>query len=69
MYLFYTALEVYTRFGMVSYTQCAMFLVDFHSPVDDNYQGSLNLDSEYQDFNFWFAREDGGNWDLVDMGY
>jgi hypothetical protein len=52
-----------------TYTQCAMFLVDFHSPVDDNYQGSLNLDSEYQDFNFWFAREDGGNWDLVDMGY
>ena len=46
-----------------------MFLVDFHSPVDDNYQGSLNLDSEYQDFNFWFAREDGGNWDLVDMSY
>jgi D-alanyl-D-alanine carboxypeptidase len=52
-----------------TYTQCAMFLVDFHSPVDENFQGSLNLDSEYQDYNFWFAREDGGNWDLVDMGY
>ena len=52
-----------------SYTQCALFLVDFHSPVDENYQGALNLDSEYQDFNFWFAREEGGNWDLVDMGY
>ena len=52
-----------------TYTQCAMFLVDFHSPVDETYQGSLNLDSEYQDYNFWFAREDGGNWDLVDMGY
>lgn len=52
-----------------TYTQCAMFLVDFHSPMDENYQGALNLDSEYQDYNFWFAREDGGNWDLVDMGY
>ena len=52
-----------------TYTQCAMFLVDFHSPVGENYQGSLNLDSEYQDYNFWFARENGGNWDLVDMGY
>lgn len=52
-----------------TYAQCAEFLVDFHSPVDESYQGALDLDTEYQDYNFWFAREEGGSWELVDLGY
>lgn len=52
-----------------NYTQCALFLVDFHSPAADGYQGALDPDTEYQDYGFWFAREESGAWELVDVGY
>lgn len=51
-----------------SYTECALFLTNFHSPAESD-ELSLNLDCEYEDYNWWLARENGGNWALVDSGY
>lgn len=50
------------------FTECACFLSDFRTPADT---GNLSLepDTEYSDYNWWFAREKGGEWVLVDLGY
>jgi len=49
------------------YTQCALFKTDFHSPAEGDL--ALDPDSEYEDYGWWMAREDGGEWHLVDSGY
>ncbi len=51
-----------------SYTECALFLTDFHSPAEGD-ELSLDLDFEYEDYGWWLARENGGSWVLVDSGY
>lgn len=51
-----------------SYTECALFLTNFHSPAESD-ELSLNLDCEYEDYNWWLARENRGDWVLVDSGY
>ncbi len=53
------------------YTQCIEFLSDFHSPTDeeDLEETAWELDAEYEDYQFWLAREDGGDWELVTWGY
>ena len=50
------------------FTQCALFKTDFHSPVDNDAL-ALNPDTEYEDYQWWLAREDGGEWVMVDQGY
>ncbi|MBR2667057.1 MAG: hypothetical protein IKD96_02725 [Oscillospiraceae bacterium] len=54
-----------------NYTQCMEFLSDFHSPVDPaDLEGTAwEPDTDYTDYQWWLAREDGGNWELVSWGY
>lgn len=49
------------------YAQCICILIDFHSPGENS--GPLEPDMEYTDYQFWFARPDGGTWEYVDSGY
>ena len=49
------------------YTACMAFLSDFHSPVEGG--GAWEPDQDYNDYQWWLAREDGGSWELVTWGY
>ena len=49
------------------FTQVAEFLSDFHSPVEGG--GAWEADSEYKDWQWWLAREEGGDWHLLTWGY
>ena len=49
------------------YVQAAEFLADFHSPVEDG--GAWEPDTEYTDYQWWLAREEGGGWQLLSWGY
>ena len=49
------------------YTQVCEFLCDFHSPKEG--AGAWEPDQEYEDYQFWLAREKDGGWDLVSYGY
>ena len=51
-----------------SYSQCIMFYTDFHSPVKGA-GGSWIVDSEYENYQWWFAKTDNGIWELISMGY
>ena len=53
------------------YTQCIQFQTDFHSPVkDEDLEGKAwDPDTEYKDYTWSLAREDGGNWELINWGY
>ena len=53
--------------GGGSYTRAAEFLSDFHSPVQA--AGAWEPDEEYKDYQWWLARTDGGDWEIVDYGY
>lgn len=50
-----------------NYTECIEFLTDFHSPVED--RGAWEADTEYEDWQWWLARADGGEWELISWGY
>ena len=51
-----------------TFTQCALFQTNFHSPAVGG-AVALDPDTEYEDYGWWLAREDGGSWTLVDAGY
>jgi D-alanyl-D-alanine carboxypeptidase len=53
----------------VVFTQCAEFMSDFHSPTDPALAGAWNVDEEYVDWQWWLAREEGGEWQLMTWGY
>ena len=50
-----------------NFTQCIMFKSDFHSPKNGG--GAWNADEEYTDWQWWLARVEGGNWNLLTWGY
>ena len=50
-----------------TYAQCIEILTDFHSPVNGG--GAWEADTEYVDWNWWLAREEGGSWELLTWGY
>ncbi len=50
-----------------SYTECICFLSDFHSPKKA--YGAWEKDKEYENWQWWLARTDGGEWELVTWGY
>lgn len=54
-----------------AFTQCIEFLGDFHSPKDEAASFALGLeaDREYQDWQWWLARSEGGDWQLMTWGY
>ena len=49
------------------YVQCIEFLSDFHSPKEAT--GAWEPDAEYTDWQWWLARESGGDWELLGWGY
>ncbi len=55
------------RKGRGDYTQCVEFLSDFHSPIEA--YGSWEADTEYEDYQWWLARVEDGDWDLLSWGY
>lgn len=50
-----------------NFTQCIMFESSFHSPK--NGDGAWNPDEEYEGWQWWLARSDGGQWKLMTWGY
>lgn len=54
-----------------NYTQCIEFLSDFHSPVEDEElkDTAWEKDKEYTDYQWYLARTDGGDWELLTWGY
>lgn len=50
-----------------SYTQCIEFFTDLHSPVRGG--GAWMPDREYTDWQWWLARTEGGDWQIVSWGY
>ena len=50
------------------FTEVIEFLSDFHSPLEDA-SGTWNLDQEYTGWQWWLARSDGGEWQLLTWGY
>lgn len=53
--------------GDPGYTQCAEFLMDFHSPVAGG--GAWEADAEYTDYQWWLARTADGGWEILTWGY
>lgn len=51
-----------------TFTSCIAFKSDFHSPVEDG-SYAWETDAEYTDWEWWLARPDGGDWELVTWGY
>ena len=49
------------------YTECIGFVSDFHSPVEA--YGAWEEDTEYTDYQWWLARAEDGDWELVTWGY
>ena len=49
------------------FTQCIEFVSDFHSPVEGG--GAWEADAEYTDWQWWLARAEGGDWQLLSWGY
>ena len=50
-----------------NYTECIEFVTDFRTPLEDTEVVSANC--IYKDWEWWLAREDGGQWELVSYGY
>ena len=53
----------------LQFTQCAMFLSDFHSPVEEHEADAWNHDYEYTDWQWWLGRTAEGQWVLMTWGY
>ena len=50
------------------YTECAEFLGSFHSPKEDG-EYAWEPDTEYEDYQWWLAKNKDGGWDIVSFGY
>ena len=50
-----------------TYAECIEFLMDFHTAADA--VGAWEPDADYNDYQWWLAREAGGAWELVSWGY
>lgn len=50
-----------------NFTQCIEFFSDFY--VGKNTNTTFNPDSNYKDWQWWLARSESGNWQLVTFGY
>jgi D-alanyl-D-alanine carboxypeptidase len=51
----------------IEFTQCIEFVSDFHSPKDGG--DAWDADSEYTNWEWWLARADSGEWNLMTWGY
>jgi len=50
-----------------NFVQCIEFLSDFY--VGKNTNTTFNPDSNYKNWQWWLARSENGNWQLVTFGY
>ena len=51
------------------FTQCIGFLSDFYTSKDAANHTTFNPESEYKNWQWWLARTDGGDWQLLTFGY
>ena len=52
------------------YAQCIEFLMDFHSPKEEDLGGTAwDPDSDYTDYQWWLSRSEGGEWEVFNWGY
>ena len=52
------------------YAQCIEFLMDFHSPKEEDLGGTAwDPDTDYTDYQWWLARSEGGEWEVFNWGY
>lgn len=49
------------------FTQCIEFVSDFHSPKTGG--DAWETDHEYTNWQWWLARTDNGEWNLITWGY
>lgn len=53
-----------------AFTQCIAFLSDFRTSGEAASSAiGLEADQEYQDWQWWLARSEGGDWQLMTWGY
>lgn len=53
----------------VKFVQCIEFLSDFYASKDTEGHTTFEPDSEYKNWQWWLARAEGGNWQLMSFGY
>ena len=51
------------------YDQAIVFLTNFHSPKETEEMTAWELDTEYEDYQWYLGRTSGGEWELVTQGY
>ena len=49
------------------YDECIVFTSNFHSPVEGG--GAWEPDDDYENWEWYLGRTEGGNWDLLTWGY
>ena len=52
-----------------NFTQCIAFFSNFHSPKSDDNSTTFETDSDYEDWSWYLARTDDGEWKLITFGY
>lgn len=60
-------IEWMNNIGDTEFTQCIEFISDFHSPKAGG--GAWEADFEYTAWQWWLARTDNGEWNLLTWGY
>ncbi|MBE6128148.1 MAG: hypothetical protein E7185_02620 [Erysipelotrichaceae bacterium] len=50
-----------------TYTECIMVETDFHTKEDA--EGAWEADADYNDYQWWLARTENGEWQLMTWGY
>ena len=57
--------------GDKGFTECLEILIDFHTSNDPDELEDMVFEPDYyySDYQWWLARTDGGDWELVSQGY
>ncbi len=55
--------------GRPEFAEVIGFTADYHTPKDEEKAGAWEPDTEMTDWQFWLARPEGGDWEIVTNGY
>jgi D-alanyl-D-alanine carboxypeptidase len=55
--------------NMPKFVEVIAFTTDYHTPKDAETAGAWEPDTEMTDWQFWLARPEGGDWQIVTNGY
>jgi len=55
--------------NMPEFVEVIGFRTDYHTPKDAETAGAWEPDTEMTDWEFWLARPEGGDWQIVTNGY